>query len=139
MLEIKDVAVSFGGKKIFENINFKIEKGEKVLITGKSGSGKSTLLKTILGFILPEKGTILFEGEKINKKNIFEYRNKIAYISQGVDFREEKLGSLIKEIFLYKVNREKAPSKQQQWSNSSRSPLSEMWWDSRRPEGDWKH
>lgn len=68
MLEIKDVAVSFGGKKIFENINFKIEKGEKVLITGKSGSGKSTLLKTILGFIMPEKGTILFEGEKINKK-----------------------------------------------------------------------
>lgn len=113
MLEIKDVAVSFGGKMIFENINLKIERGEKVLITGRSGSGKSTILKTILGFILPEKGTILFEGEKINKKNILDYRNKIAYISQGVDFREEKLGSLIKEIFSYRVNREKAPSKQQ--------------------------
>ena len=59
MVEIKDVAVSFGGKMIFENINLKIERGEKILITGRSGSGKSTILKTILGFILPEKGTMV--------------------------------------------------------------------------------
>lgn len=73
--------------KIFENnvvgvrnINFKIDKGEFVFILGKSGAGKTTLLKLISRDILPTKGDIFIENEKINQMS----NKEIAYLRRRV-------------------------------------------------------
>ena len=47
------------------NINFSIKRGDIVAIIGESGSGKSTLLKCIYGLLKPDKGEILFNGNRV--------------------------------------------------------------------------
>lgn len=48
-LEVKNLTKSFNGRALFKNVNFTIQHGEKVALTGPNGSGKTTLLKVILG------------------------------------------------------------------------------------------
>lgn len=60
VLLVKDLAVSFGEKNIFNNVNFFVKKHDRVFITGANGSGKSTLIKILLGKLPPSKGKIEF-------------------------------------------------------------------------------
>lgn len=48
-LEVKNVTKSFEGRRLFKNVNFTIQHGERVSIIGPNGSGKTTLLKVIVG------------------------------------------------------------------------------------------
>ena len=76
---------------IFENLNLKLLKGKKYLITGKSGSGKTTLLN-ILTLLLPiSKGQ--FFVNKIDSHNLekISYRNNIGYVSQESSIFEESI------------------------------------------------
>lgn len=63
-IEFKNVCFSYenGKKKIFENLNFRIEKGDKIAIVGTNGAGKSTLVKLLTGLLTPQKGNILING-----------------------------------------------------------------------------
>lgn len=63
-IEVQNLCVSYGHKKIFENFSFAIPKGQFVAISGSNGSGKSTLMKAILG-IIPYKGTIRLNAQQI--------------------------------------------------------------------------
>jgi ATP-binding cassette subfamily F protein 3 len=58
MLEIKNLSMSFGLKQLFSNIDFKIERGEKIGLIGPNGSGKTTLIRMITGQLEPEEGQI---------------------------------------------------------------------------------
>ena len=70
MLELKHIEKSFQGRKILEDININIEQGEIVSILGPSGSGKTTLLNIILGLEEADKGTICYNGQLYNKKDL---------------------------------------------------------------------
>ena len=65
MLEINDLYKSYDGSEnyVLKNINLTIEKNEFVVIVGKSGGGKSTLLNLLAGFIKPDRGEILVNGQ----------------------------------------------------------------------------
>ncbi len=54
--------------------------GECVALIGPNGSGKTTLIKSILGMVMPTSGTILFEGQDIDRE--WAYRNHIGYMPQ---------------------------------------------------------
>lgn len=91
MIEIKNVNKSFylGGEtiKALDNINFKVEKKEFVSIIGPSGSGKSTLMN-ILGLLdIPDSGSYVLDGIKIDKakdNQLAKIRNnKIGFIFQN--------------------------------------------------------
>lgn len=91
MIEIKNVNKSFylGGEtiKALYNISFKVRKGEFVSIIGPSGSGKSTLMN-ILGLLdVPDSGSYILDGMKINKARENELakirNNKIGFIFQN--------------------------------------------------------
>ncbi|MFA7114709.1 MAG: ATP-binding cassette domain-containing protein, partial [Candidatus Omnitrophota bacterium] len=50
MLDINRLKVDVAGKRVLDDINLKIDKGEVFVLFGPNGSGKSTLLKIIMGF-----------------------------------------------------------------------------------------
>lgn len=58
MIKIKDLSISFAGHLVFEDVNFIINRGEKVGFIGRNGSGKSTFLKLILGKLEQDSGEI---------------------------------------------------------------------------------
>ncbi|MBU4495932.1 MAG: ABC transporter ATP-binding protein [Acidobacteria bacterium] len=62
ILEIKDLAKSFGKKRVLENIGFTVKKGEIVGLLGLNGEGKTTLIRSILGIIPFDGGTIHYNS-----------------------------------------------------------------------------
>ena len=71
-------------KQVFENINFEIEQGERIILSGVNGTGKSTLVKLICGLYLPTQGEILINGVAINNYDIKQYRKVCHLVSQNV-------------------------------------------------------
>jgi len=70
MLEIKNLVVEIGKRKILNKINFKIGPGEILVVLGPSGSGKTTLLRCIIGLTEISGGEILFNNLSTNKIGI---------------------------------------------------------------------
>ena len=85
ILEVKNLKKIFGENEVLENINFSIEKGEKVSVIGSSGSGKSTFLRCINLLTEPDSGEILFHGKNILDPdfNIPAYRSKVTMVFQS--------------------------------------------------------
>lgn len=82
-IEIKNLNFRYGTRKlVLEDINLKIEKGQKVAFVGESGSGKTTLSKLLLHLYAPETGDILINGNNIEDIQLETLRERIAYIPQ---------------------------------------------------------
>jgi len=58
MIDLINISLQFGGKYLFENVNFKINSGDKISLVGANGSGKTSILKIISGELEPENGKI---------------------------------------------------------------------------------
>ena len=61
MLNAHQVSLSFQGEYLFEDLSFRIGKGERIGLIGKNGAGKSTLLKIISGQLAPDKGIVALD------------------------------------------------------------------------------
>ncbi len=68
---------------VLTDINFEIRKGEMLSIVGRNGAGKSTLSSLICGFIHPNQGRILLNGEDIAPLSIKERGEKIGLVMQS--------------------------------------------------------
>ena len=66
IINIEHLSKSFGDKKVLEDINLYIKKGEFITFLGPSGCGKTTLLRMIAGFLNPDEGVITLEGKDIS-------------------------------------------------------------------------
>ena len=62
IIDIKHLSKSFSGKKVLEDINLYVRRGEFVTLLGPSGCGKTTMLRMIAGFLDPDEGEITLEG-----------------------------------------------------------------------------
>ena len=62
ILEVQNVNKSFGGLKALQNVNLSIEEGTIHAIIGPNGAGKSTLLNCFVGKLIPDTGTVMFDG-----------------------------------------------------------------------------
>lgn len=65
VIKVKNVNKRFGKNKILEKVNFEINSGEIFGIIGLSGSGKTTLLNTLIGFLRPDVGDVVFKLEHL--------------------------------------------------------------------------
>lgn len=84
VLELQDISYSYEAKtRVLRDINFQVHRGEMLGIVGKNGAGKSTLSNLICGFMQPDKGRILFNGEDIADKSIKERGEKIGLVMQN--------------------------------------------------------
>ena len=82
-LEVRDLAFSYGSKKIFEKVNLDVEPGQIFCLVGPNGCGKTTLEHCLLGFLKPETGTVLVEGKPFLSYSIRERAQKAAYVPQN--------------------------------------------------------
>src|SRR5271165_1591968 len=62
VISVRDVVVSYSGRRVLDGINLDINPGETMVLLGGSGSGKSTLLRQIIGLERPQSGRILVNG-----------------------------------------------------------------------------
>lgn len=65
ILEVQNVNKSFGGLKALQNVNLSIEEGTIHAIIGPNGAGKSTLLNCFVGKLIPDTGTVMFDGHSL--------------------------------------------------------------------------
>ncbi|APV50933.1 ABC transporter ATP-binding protein [Betaproteobacteria bacterium GR16-43] len=65
MLEVRDLAKSFGAAPLFEAVAFGVAPGELVALVGESGSGKSTLLNILAGLERPDAGSVHLAGQAL--------------------------------------------------------------------------
>jgi ATP-binding cassette, subfamily B, bacterial len=83
-LNIKNLDFSYnvsGQKMHLENVNFNIERGQKIALVGESGSGKSTILALLRGLYTPKKGEIYCNGQKI-ENGMGKIRHHVTLIPQ---------------------------------------------------------
>lgn len=95
VLKIQNLSKSYDGKKIFQNLNLEIFRGERVGIIGKNGVGKSTLLKIINGTEKADSGVVTI-GEKVT----------IGYYDQNHKGLDEKASILNEFMFNYPMSEE---------------------------------
>ncbi|MGO1244819.1 MAG: ABC transporter ATP-binding protein [Sphingobacterium sp.] len=81
-IEFKDVCFAYGEKKILDNINLTIRKGETVALVGPSGGGKSTLVDLIPRFMDVGGGQILFDGIDLRDLTLQSLRSQIGTVNQ---------------------------------------------------------
>ena len=75
ILEVKDLAVSFGGIKAVNGLTFSVHEGEIVSVIGPNGAGKTSAFNCISGFYRPNQSSVVFDGSPIT-------RNKPSRITQ---------------------------------------------------------
>ena len=83
-IQINDLDYSIEESKILNQINFSLIDGEKLGIVGSVGSGKTSLLKHIIGYILPNSGTIFVSDYDIKNIPSKSLREHIGYCSQNI-------------------------------------------------------
>jgi phospholipid/cholesterol/gamma-HCH transport system ATP-binding protein len=86
MIEVRKLKKSFGDQPVLDDVNFRIEGGESVVIIGRSGGGKSVLLKHLVGLLQPDSGEVLVDGENIgplNERQLLRVRRKFGFVFQG--------------------------------------------------------
>ena len=80
IIDIEHVSKSFGEKKVLDDINLYIRKGEFVTFLGPSGCGKTTLLRLIAGFLSPDEGTIWMDGADL--RGVPPHKRKLNTVFQ---------------------------------------------------------
>ena len=66
LLKLKQVSIHFGGLKAVNNFNMELYPGELIGLIGPNGAGKTTVFNLLTGIYTPTKGTIIFNGERLN-------------------------------------------------------------------------
>ena len=69
-------------KPVINDLTLRIKKGETVAFVGQSGAGKSTLINLVIGFLRPQSGKILIDGNDLEEINLRSYRKHIAVVPQ---------------------------------------------------------
>jgi len=84
ILQLNNVESSYGPVKAIRGISLALAEGSIVAVLGSNGAGKSTILKTISGIIDPQKGSVLYRGVAIEKKDpAWIVRQGIVQVPEG--------------------------------------------------------
>ena len=85
IIQVNGLNKSFSGIKALDNIQFDLYPGEVHALMGENGAGKSTFMKILIGLLLPDSGTINFDGEPIEKMDVHKMLQKgISMIHQEI-------------------------------------------------------
>ena len=83
ILQVKDLSFRYdSSRRIFQNVNFELDKGEILSILGTNGAGKSTLLNCLAGLFRPESGEILLGGRSMKTMSMGDVAKIVGYVPQ---------------------------------------------------------
>lgn len=108
MLQVTNVSLQYGSKKLFEDVNLKFTKGNCYGIIGANGAGKSTFLKVLSGEIEPNKGEVTLDKNErmsvlIQNQNAYDDQTVVRTVMLGhkrlVEIMDEKDALYAKEDF----------------------------------------
>ena len=132
VLQAKDLKKSYKNRDILHGVSLYVKEGEIVGLLGPNGAGKTTTFKCLLGFIKPDSGKILLNGEDITGLPVYERAKKgISFLPQessifrdltvwenltmflefyysDKDVIEEKAKQLLEEFGIYRLKNQKA-------------------------------
>src|SRR5271154_4132760 len=86
MIEVSHLKKNFGPNVILEDVSFRVETGESIVIIGRSGGGKSVLLRHLIALVQPDAGKVLIDGEDLcglNERQLLRVRRKFGMLFQG--------------------------------------------------------
>jgi iron complex transport system ATP-binding protein len=83
LIEAKNISFGYDQHDVFQNINFRVKKGEIFFLLGPNGCGKTTLLDCVLGLLKPRSGSILVNGTNISDIRPEAIAKQIAYVPQS--------------------------------------------------------
>ena len=111
MVSINDLNISFKNEIIFKDFSLKVNKGEKIAVTGKSGRGKSTLLNLLAGFIPDFIGTVSVFGIDLSASTISDIRKQMAWLPQETSLNLKTVNELFYAPFEFVQNKNNKPTK----------------------------
>lgn len=85
VVEIRDLSIGFGDRKVLDGINLDLYEEENLVILGRSGSGKSVLIKCMVGLLKPDSGSIKVLDQdvtKLNPNDLNELRKQVGFSFQ---------------------------------------------------------
>jgi neutral amino acid transport system ATP-binding protein len=84
VIRATNLRAGYGELDVLQDVTMEVRRGELVSLIGPNGAGKSTVLKTILGFLRPREGRVVFDGEDITGwRPDRVVRHGLAYVPQG--------------------------------------------------------
>src|SRR5499425_2965828 len=84
IVEFRSAGYAINGRMLVEEVCFKVESGEAIVLLGRSGSGKTTTLKLINRLLEPTSGEVLVEGKKTMDWDPIRLRRRIGYVIQEI-------------------------------------------------------
>jgi branched-chain amino acid transport system ATP-binding protein len=85
LLSVRGICVSYRMSPVLQEVSLDLREGEIAAIVGPNGAGKTTLLKTISGLLPPERGHVIFKGEPLERRPVWEVVARgLVYVPEGM-------------------------------------------------------
>lgn len=68
VLELRDIHTYYGDSYILQGVSLDVKAGQVVSLLGRNGAGKTTTINSIVGFVPPRRGQVLFKGEDVTRR-----------------------------------------------------------------------
>lgn len=84
VIQVDSISFKYDKKQIFDNVTFSVSSNDILIIMGLNGSGKTTLINCIMGFLKPNTGSVLLNGNNIESLNNKERARIVSYVPQDI-------------------------------------------------------
>ncbi len=124
-------SVSAGRSRVDNQYDFSLEvrEGDVIGIKGPSGSGKTTLFRLLLGFEVPDSGSITFNSKELEPEQLELLRQQTTWLPQDLDLGEGKLKDVFYYPFSFKVNNSRKPDQEKVLSTFEALGLPKNTWN----------
>jgi len=85
LVRIERMGVDFGRQRVLRDVSLSVPRGQTLAIIGESGCGKTVLLKTVIGLLMPTRGTVSFDDHnlaELSERELTEQRTRFGFLFQ---------------------------------------------------------
>ena len=107
MIEVRNLAFSYGRQPVLRDVSFVVSPGETVSVVGANGAGKTTLLRVLATLAVPDSGTVMTDGQDALSRPL-RYRRQIGYLPERVALYDDMT---VREYLQYRAALKGEPAK----------------------------
>lgn len=83
-LVVDDLCVAYGGVRVVHEVCFDLEENDVLIVLGRNGAGKTSTARALAGFVKPDGGRIVFEGEQLGQMSSWDIaRRGVAFVPEA--------------------------------------------------------